>query len=125
MPPIIHPRDPWPLAPPVSSPDLFLSPAAEPTAAPPSPRQSTATPTFIQPTELSTQSSSPPSLQPAPSTLLSTVQSLNHTAIPEIVNTREESGDISGESGDMPEGSGDMSGESGDIPQDSPDTAPW
>lgn len=118
MPPIIHPRDPWPLAPPVSSPDLFLSPAAEPNAARPPPRQSTATPTFIQPTEVSTQSSGPPTLQPAPSTLLSTVQSLNQTAIPGIVNTNEESGDMSVESGDTPEESGDMSGGSGD-------TVPW
>ncbi|XP_029302962.1 uncharacterized protein LOC115018213 [Cottoperca gobio] len=115
-PPVLHPRDPRPLAPPsISSPDLSLPPAAEPTAARPSPHRSTATPAFIQPTEVSIQSSNPllkPSL-PATSTLLSTVQSVNQTATD--FNIFEESGDMSGESGDMSEESGDMSGESGDM----------
>ncbi|KAM9359483.1 high affinity immunoglobulin gamma Fc receptor I-like [Symphorus nematophorus] len=124
MPPTIRSTDPRPIAPPVS-----FHPTAKPTAARPSPHQSTATPTFMQPTEVSTQSS-PGSLlktsQPAPSTLLSTVQSLNPSATPESnAITFEESGDMSGESGDMSGGSGDMSGESVVMSQDSLDTVIW
>ncbi|XP_031156934.2 Fc receptor-like protein 5 isoform X2 [Sander lucioperca] len=108
MPHTLHTRDPWPLAPTISSPVLSQPPAAEPTAARPSPHRSTATPTFIQPTEVSTQSTTPPlkPSQPAPSTLLSTVQSLTQTAIPPPLNISEES-DMSGGS--------DMSGESADT----------
>ncbi|XP_031717235.1 uncharacterized protein LOC116391107 isoform X1 [Anarrhichthys ocellatus] len=116
IPPTLHPRDPRPLAFPSSSPDLFLSPSAEPTAARPSPHQSTATPTSFHPTGVSIQSPYPtrePS-QSAPSNLLSTVQSSNQTWAP--LNISMGSGDVSGESGDISGESGDISGESGDIP---------
>ncbi|TDH14851.1 hypothetical protein EPR50_G00025120 [Perca flavescens] len=91
-------------------PVLSQPPAAEPTAARPSPHRSTAAPTFIQPAEVSTHSTAPPLMpsQPAPSTLLSTVQSLTQTATPTPFNMSEESGDMS-------EGSGDMSGGSADT----------
>ncbi|XP_068567859.1 Fc receptor-like A isoform X2 [Cebidichthys violaceus] len=115
IPPTLHPRDPRPLASPISSPDLILSPSAEPTAARPSPHQSTATPTFFHPTGVSIQSSYPtrkPS-QSAPSSLLSTVQYSNQTAAP--FNISMESGDFSGESGDFSGESDDFSGESGDF----------
>lgn len=110
MPPNLHPRDPWPLAPPISSPDLSLPPAAEPTAARPSHHRPTAAPTFIQPPDVSTQSSHPPlkPSQQAPNIVFSTVRSLKQT-LPGLVNVSEQSGDMSGESGDMPEESGDMS----------------
>ncbi|XP_076591513.1 high affinity immunoglobulin gamma Fc receptor I-like [Chaetodon auriga] len=124
MPPVLHQRDPWPLAHPMPSPDLSLPPAAKPTAPRPSTHRSTAAPAFIQPTEVSTQSSGPllkPS-QPAPSTLLSTVQSLGQTTITETTNTTEKSGHMFEESGDLSGESGDMSGESGDMPPDFPDT---
>uniref|UniRef100_UPI0037E88952 uncharacterized protein n=1 Tax=Semicossyphus pulcher TaxID=241346 RepID=UPI0037E88952 len=113
MPPVLHPRDPRPLAPPISSPDSSLRPAAEPTTAGPSSKRSTATSTFIQPTDVSTQSSDPllmPS-QPALSTLLPTPQPIKKTAFPEPVNVYEVSGEMSGDSGDMPEEFGDMSGD--------------
>ncbi|XP_034723528.1 titin-like [Etheostoma cragini] len=87
-----HTRDP-----------LLSVPLADaPTAAWPSPHRSTATPTFIQPAEVSTQSTDPtlrPS-QPAPSTLLS-AQSLTQNSIPLPLKKSEESGDISGGSGDL------------------------
>ncbi|XP_059187297.1 high affinity immunoglobulin gamma Fc receptor I-like [Centropristis striata] len=103
------PSDPqWPLAPPVSSPDHSLPPAAEPTAARPSP---TATPPFIQPSH------------PAPSTLQSTPQAYYSPAT--AFDIYEENGEMSGsgdeESGDMPEESGDMSDESGDMSDESGD----
>ncbi|XP_032360467.1 uncharacterized protein LOC116672685 [Etheostoma spectabile] len=88
-----HTRDPLP----------SLPHAAEPTAAWSSPHRSTATSTFIQPAEVSTQSTDPtlrPS-QPAPSTLPSTAQSLTQTSIPLPLNKSEESGDMSGGSGDL------------------------
>ncbi|KAM6931814.1 high affinity immunoglobulin gamma Fc receptor I-like [Lycodopsis pacificus] len=102
IPPTLRPRDPRPLASPRSSPDLFLSPSAEPTAARPSPHQSTATPTSFHPTGGSIQSSYPtrkPS-QTAPSILLSTVQSSNQTSAP--LNISMGSGDVSEESDDIP-----------------------
>ncbi|XP_078102187.1 high affinity immunoglobulin gamma Fc receptor I-like [Sander vitreus] len=105
MPHTFHTKDPWPLAPTISSPVLSQPPSAEPKAAWPSPHRST----FIQPTEVSTQSTAPslkPS-QPAPSTLLSRVQSLTQTAIPPHLNISEESDNMSGGS-DMSRGSGDM-----------------
>ncbi|XP_038550292.1 high affinity immunoglobulin gamma Fc receptor I-like [Micropterus salmoides] len=118
MPPILRSRDQLSLAPPILLPDLSQRLAAEPTAAQPSPHQSTETPTFIEPTQMSIQSNPGPPLKPsqlAPSTLLSTVQSLYQTAIPNSYNTL---GDTSGESGDMHE-------ESGDMANDSPDTLLW
>lgn len=101
MSPTLHPRDPWPLAPPIPTPDLSLLPAVEPTAAWPTPQQSSATPTFIRPTEERTQSSDPPlkPSQPAPSTLLPTVHLITQT--PELVDISEESGDMSGDSPDI------------------------
>ncbi|XP_039985886.1 uncharacterized protein LOC120791524 [Xiphias gladius] len=119
-PPNFHPRDPWPLAPPVSSPDLFLPPKAEPPAARPSPHRSTAVPAFTQPSEVSTRSSDLPfnPSQPTHSTLLSAVRSVDQTATPtsdEALAFSQESVYMSGESGDMPEGSGDMSGKSPDT----------
>ncbi|XP_070827243.1 high affinity immunoglobulin gamma Fc receptor I-like [Chaetodon trifascialis] len=117
MPPMLHHRDPPPLARPNSSPDLSLPPAAEPTAQRPSTHRSTAASAFIQPTEVSTQSSGPllkPS-QPVPNTLLSTAQSLDQTAFTETANTPENSGDMFEDSGDMSGESGDLSGEYGDV----------
>ncbi|XP_041796939.1 uncharacterized protein LOC121609387 [Chelmon rostratus] len=121
MPPVPPHRAPWPSKP-ISPPELSLPPAAEPTAHRPSTQRSTATPAFIQSTEVSTKSSGPlpkPS-QPAPGTLLSTVRS----AVTETANRPEESGDMSGESGDMPEESGDVPEVSGDMSPDSPHTVP-
>ncbi|XP_033486462.1 high affinity immunoglobulin gamma Fc receptor I-like [Epinephelus lanceolatus] len=118
-PPTLQPRDLLPLAAQNSPPDLPLPPASEPTAARPSPPQSTATSIFIQSTKVSTQSSDPsekPS-QPAPSTP-PTVQPLNQTATP--VNMYKESGEMSGD-GDWPNETEDWDAESGDWPEESGD----
>ncbi|XP_037632315.1 Fc receptor-like protein 5 isoform X2 [Sebastes umbrosus] len=103
--PTLPPRDPWPLAPPVASPELSLPTAPEPT--------------------VSIQSSNPPLMpsQQAPRTLLSTVQSLYPTATPFSMSGQsgdmpDELVDMSGESGDMPDELVDMSGESGDMPDE-------
>ncbi|XP_040901401.1 high affinity immunoglobulin gamma Fc receptor I-like [Toxotes jaculatrix] len=122
MPPSFHPRDQWPLAPPVSSSDLILLPAPEPAAAQPSPHRSTAAPPFIQPSEMSTQFSDPPlkHSQLTPSTLMYSVQFINQTATPtraKPVTLSQETGEMSG---DMPEESVDMTMESGGMPGKSP-----
>ncbi|KAM7399229.1 hypothetical protein PAMP_018515 [Pampus punctatissimus] len=86
---------PIPLAPQIPVPDISLLPAAEPRTAQASPQQSTATPTFIQPTEEHTQSSDPllKPPQPAPSALLSTVHHITQTVTPELVDA-DTSGDF-------------------------------
>ncbi|XP_074535868.1 high affinity immunoglobulin gamma Fc receptor I-like [Halichoeres trimaculatus] len=125
MPSILHPRDPWPLAPPKSSPDSSLPPVAEPSTAEPTPELS-ATSTLLQPTDVSTKSSnsllSP--TQATQETLSSTVLPITQTAITIPVNINDELGELAGESGDkaevsgsgsgdMPEGFGDMAKMSG------------
>ncbi|KAK5868722.1 hypothetical protein PBY51_009712 [Eleginops maclovinus] len=103
--PSLRPRMPWSLVPLISSQQTSRPPAAHPSV-----HQSTQTPAFFQPTEVSIQTSSPPPKpsQPAPSTLLPTVQSLTQTPAP--INISEElSDDTSAES------SGD-SAESDDMP---------
>ncbi|KAK2847307.1 hypothetical protein Q5P01_010306 [Channa striata] len=106
-----RPRVLWPLAPPVSSPNLSLPAAAESTAARPSPDQPTAAPSFIQPTEASTRPSRafPSPSKPEPRPLPSTVQSHNHLVNPVSFDASTESGDGSGDF-DFPEGSADTSG---------------
>lgn len=97
MSPILHPRDPWPLAPPIPTPELSLLPTDKPRTARPTPQQSTAIPTFIQLTEESTQSSHPPLKQPVQSSLLSTVPFIIQTVTPELVDVFVESSDMSGD----------------------------
>ncbi|KAL3057443.1 hypothetical protein OYC64_007840 [Pagothenia borchgrevinki] len=124
--PDLRPRNSRPFAPSISSPQTSRPPAAEPTEAQPSFHQSTDTPTFTEPTEVSsiqTSSPAPKPSQPAPSTLQSTVQSLSQT--PALVDILEElSDDTSAESsvgsadvssGGSVESSGG-SAESDDIP---------
>lgn len=114
-PPIVKPRVPWTVAPPIPHPDS-LPPAVDPTATSPFIRQSTATHAFIQPITVKTQSSGQNSLQATSSTLPSKVQSLNKTTILKTVSIFEGSTDMPEGSGDLPEESGDMPEESGDIP---------
>ncbi|KAM6987473.1 high affinity immunoglobulin gamma Fc receptor I-like [Tautogolabrus adspersus] len=120
MPPILHPRESWPLAPPISSQDSSLPPAAEPTTDQHSLQRSTATSSVIQPTDVSTKPSVSQlnSSQLPPSTLLSTVLPIKQTTLPKPVR---EPADMSKNSGDMPEGSGDMPEGSGDMPEGSGD----
>ncbi|XP_034557731.1 high affinity immunoglobulin gamma Fc receptor I-like [Notolabrus celidotus] len=123
-PPILHPRDPWSLAPPNTSPDSSLPPVAEPTTAHLTPQLST-TSTFSQPPDVSTQPSNPQLnlSQSAPSTL-SSVQPIQPMASTKPVNVvYEESGEMSGDmaegSGDMAEGSWGMAEGSGDMAEGS------
>lgn len=81
MPPRLVPTYHRPLVPPVSSPDRFPPPAAQPGAA----QRSTATPTVVQRTEETSPSTYPP-LKPSqqvPSILLTTVQFFNPTTTPD------------------------------------------
>nr|XP_020491835.1 high affinity immunoglobulin gamma Fc receptor I-like [Labrus bergylta] len=137
MPPILHPRESWPLAPRISLSDCSLSPAAEPTKDKTSPQRSTATSSVIQPIDVSTKSSVSqlnPSQLP-PSTLLSTVHPIKQTTLPKPVKLHDKSAELSREpagmpkesggnpkrSWDIPEGSGDWSKRSWDMPEGSGD----
>ncbi|KAK5929443.1 hypothetical protein CgunFtcFv8_010672 [Champsocephalus gunnari] len=123
--PDLRPRNSRPFAPSISSPQTSRPPADEPTEVQPSLHQSTQTPTFTEPTEVSsiqTSSPAPKPSQPAPNTLQSTVQSLSQTPAP--VDIFEELSDETSAESDVSWSSGG-SAESDDIPKDSPDASLW
>ncbi|XP_041668167.1 high affinity immunoglobulin gamma Fc receptor I-like [Cheilinus undulatus] len=118
MPPVLHPRDPQPLAPPVSSPHPSLPPVTTTTAWP-SPQRSSAASTLIQPTNASTRTSDLQlnSSMKAPSILLSTIQPNKQTAITIPVSIYEETGEMTKDSGGIPEESRDTPDEFGGMPK--------